>query len=738
MKVQTDNRIDLRLNCLSKSLAEISQQISIRLNIKENTFFLFYDNQPIFKMDDSYNDKTVKLIEHSPIKFLHTDDPNDIYNKLRFTPTYTDIRRLKLLSNASTAFVIEKMLIRHIEKLITCLGWNYLLNLITFRPQIARLLCHTVQRRLNLISNIDVAWMMKFSFHYAILIFTQDTQFNATEVNTCNYLFELLELFINRGFIESTEICVFVSEMELVLQKYIKKLAIEPCDYIASFYNNKIYKRIIKFEQIKNFTKMTNILNKVYKNYFSISVYKDISTLIVSFLRTIPIINNGLNISIFNECEPQFLRSNLFIVWIELIEMIHQFKTNFYQNRFEYEFYKLVPFIIERGLLELGTTYFENYKFIREDKLILTIPSKMLLLSSDITKLTFDRTTVMEVERNNIIEESYHIIDYNNYLQQLDITFKNEMGYGEGVVREYLSLLIKEIVNPDVGLFQIHKSGLYYPVPHIFQDIENEYYYRLLGLAIMYSIIYRIAIPIAFPKLFYSFLISDNINLALMSDLQELQPDLYKSYNSLKNLTVSEFNYLDLEWEVNITSGPFSEKYFIINPVNPNIRTVKYENLDVYINSCIKELLISQVEFEMKSIKNTFSKIFKHLNILNCFTGRELKQLVEGEQIIDIDLWKSKTNSVGFEEESLTLKWFWEILADFDPQEKKLLYKFATGMQAMPLHNITYKLTGINTYQLPTSNTCFYQMNIFSNYSEKTKLRQDLLISINNQDFLNE
>ena len=85
-------------------------------------------------------------------------------------------------------------------------------------------------------------------------------------------------------------------------------------------------------------------------------------------MRTIPVINTGLNIAIFNNCESQFIRSKLFITWIELLEMIYQFKHNFYQNRFEYDFYKLVPFIIEKALLELGTTYFESYIFLREDK----------------------------------------------------------------------------------------------------------------------------------------------------------------------------------------------------------------------------------------------------------------------------------------------------------------------------------------------------------------------------------
>ena len=53
-----------------------------------------------------------------------------------------------------------------------------------------------------------------------------------------------------------------------------------------------------------------------------------------------------------------------------------------------------------------------------------------------------------------ILEEVHQLLENHRYIQQLDITFINEIGYGDGLAREYLSLLIKEIVNPDVGLFK--------------------------------------------------------------------------------------------------------------------------------------------------------------------------------------------------------------------------------------------------------------------------------------------
>ena len=225
--------------------------------------------------------------------------------------------------------MIEKLLIRNTEKLIVSLGWNYLLKLIKFRPKMTRILLNSAKTRLNFISNLDVSWMLEFSFKYLLLTYNTENNLNSSEVNNCYYIFEILKLFIERSFIERTEIMLFVLDIELIINTYIEDYAIKPCEYLTSFYNQNIYSNKINFDHIKNFTKMNIILHQLYSEYFSIHIYNKVSTLVVKFMRTIPVINTGLNIAIFNNCESQFIRSKLFITWIELLEMIYQFKHNF-------------------------------------------------------------------------------------------------------------------------------------------------------------------------------------------------------------------------------------------------------------------------------------------------------------------------------------------------------------------------------------------------------------------------
>ena len=61
-------KLPFKINC------DIKTQVSRRFNIAPNTFFLFYQDQPIFKMLDSYNDKIIFVKEFLPIKFLPNED----------------------------------------------------------------------------------------------------------------------------------------------------------------------------------------------------------------------------------------------------------------------------------------------------------------------------------------------------------------------------------------------------------------------------------------------------------------------------------------------------------------------------------------------------------------------------------------------------------------------------------------------------------------------------------------
>ena len=61
-----------------------------------------------------------------------------------------------------------------------------------------RILLNSTKTRLNFISNLDVSWMLEFSFKYLLLTYNTENNLNSSEVNNCYYIFEILKIFIEK------------------------------------------------------------------------------------------------------------------------------------------------------------------------------------------------------------------------------------------------------------------------------------------------------------------------------------------------------------------------------------------------------------------------------------------------------------------------------------------------------------------------------------------------------------
>lgn len=103
-------------------------------------------------------------------------------------------------------------------------------------------------------------------------------------------------------------------------------------------------------------------------------------------------------------------------------------------------------------------------------------------------------------------------------------------------------------------------------------------------------------------------------------------------------------------------------------------------------------------------------------------------------------IWKTlKMHTVyaGFGETSDTIQHFWDVLEEFDGEERRAFVRFVTSADKAPLlgfkeltPNFAIRNAGPDTTRLPTSSTC---MNLFKlpPYHSKQVLKEKLLLSIN-------
>ncbi len=119
------------------------------------------------------------------------------------------------------------------------------------------------------------------------------------------------------------------------------------------------------------------------------------------------------------------------------------------------------------------------------------------------------------------------------------------------------------------------------------------------------------------------------------------------------------------------------------------------------------------------------------------FRPEELEQLICGCKILDINELRMNTRyEGGYDETAQIVVWFWEIVNEFDWEQKRKLLAFVTGSDRAPLkglQSLTFVVQrqGPDSESLPTSHTCFGVL-LLPEYSSMRKLKFLLSIAINN------
>ena len=155
-----------------------------------------------------------------------------------------------------------------------------------------------------------------------------------------------------------------------------------------------------------------------------------------------------------------------------------------------------------------------------------------------------------------------------------------------------------------------------------------------------------------------------------------------------------------------------------MNDINSNIIKLKYSDEKIF-------------EIEENCLKR--ANFFKELkNILN---PDELELIICGTQILDFNELKKAAQYEEYDKNAETIKYFWEILLDFNEEEKKKFLSFVTGCDRAPIDGlgslpITISNGGSDLNQLPSAHTCFNNL-ILPDYKNKEKMKKALLTAIN-------
>ncbi|ORY52963.1 hypothetical protein BCR33DRAFT_675135 [Rhizoclosmatium globosum] len=337
----------------------------------------------------------------------------------------------------------------------------------------------------------------------------------------------------------------------------------------------------------------------------------------------------------------------------------------------------------------------------------------------------------LEVRRDNVVRDSVAQLatkTTHDLKKQLRVTFVGEEGIDDGgIQKEFFQLVVKEIFNPNHGMFQNDpESRLCWFTKEYITDngVLEEYMLigRLLGLAIYNSNTLEIPFPLAlFKKILHT--------PVGLNDLTELDPELGRGLKKLLEYDNDDFQEL-YDWTFQIQyDGPYGNRNtHDLKPNGASIPLTK-ENRSDFVRLYVDFIFNKSVATAFQSfMEGVYSVVDRESLIV--FRPEEFQQLVVGCSELDFKALENNAKYEGWEEDSPIIKQFWEIVHDMSIEEKKRLLFFTTGSDRAPvggLGNLSFVIArnGPDSDRLPTSHTC-YNVLLLNEYATKEKLEERL------------
>jgi E3 ubiquitin-protein ligase HECTD2 len=410
---------------------------------------------------------------------------------------------------------------------------------------------------------------------------------------------------------------------------------------------------------------------------------------------------------------PSLPISELYNIGVDLIDICGDY--NNWQN---VQFNKYFSFCQYPFLISLG-----------QKINILRMESKQYLTT--IIQTNMNPYFSVHIRRDHLIQDSLDQIQIAlksgvDMKRRLNVKFVGEDGVDAGGLRkEWLFLLVKELFDPKFGMFNFdEETGLCWFNPASF---ENENQYKFLGIIIGLAIYNNIILDIRLPLACYKRLLNYNCNL---EDLREIHPRLARGFDQLM-----EYENDDIEdvFCLNFVATYSEYDKPIQVPLIPNGEniSVNMSNRKEYIDQYIYWFFIKSVQKKFEAFREGFNLLCSG-NLLSLCRPEEIQKMILGEEEIDIDRLRGVTTYKNCDADVQVVKWFWEVVGEYNEEMKKKFMIFVTGsdricptgIEDMKFTICYYEYDAGREY-LPQTHTCFNEILLFK-YASKESLADKL------------
>ncbi|KAK8895009.1 hypothetical protein M9Y10_023451 [Tritrichomonas musculus] len=342
-------------------------------------------------------------------------------------------------------------------------------------------------------------------------------------------------------------------------------------------------------------------------------------------------------------------------------------------------------------------------------------------ISSDISKSLIGQFTKVYMKRPN---------NFRNKERPFSVRYLNERGIDAGgLMRDFSSELIADIIEPRIGLFIRTPNGRNHegkyqecivpsPAPII---SKSDRYYQAIGALIAMGLRSGMKQPdLLFPPLFWKFLIDGRLKI---EDVYEID----KSYKVLtSNLLRAANEMTDEEFENSMSSVSVLNlrgnqiTFDRRSGFSSNLRNLSRSNCERFIAVC-NESRLNELEIPLERVRYGFWNNL-NFNPPPFATPSLIEYLACGERIITVNDLKRVTTFSGVS--LLQKRYFWEVVQRMTNEERKKLLHFATGLTSISNEGLRVDSMGFTVDRyLPTASTCFFNLHLPSFSSSENMYR---------------
>uniref|UniRef100_I2CRW4 HECT-type E3 ubiquitin transferase n=1 Tax=Nannochloropsis gaditana (strain CCMP526) TaxID=1093141 RepID=I2CRW4_NANGC len=337
----------------------------------------------------------------------------------------------------------------------------------------------------------------------------------------------------------------------------------------------------------------------------------------------------------------------------------------------------------------------------------------------------------LDVNRAKLLEDSFNqliSLHPSEMRRWMRVQFVEEAGVDAGgLEREWFVLVLQALTDPALGLF-FQQHGAYSINPTAVaaigdRELALQYYYfagRVLGKAVLE----HQTLPLALSLPLLKHILGTPLTF---SDLELLDPDLYRSLAYIHRCSPEEVEALHLDFTVTFEAVGRQE----VRELKPGGKDVALtaQNRREYLVLMMRYQLLDGVKHQVWHLLRGFYEVVPK-SLLSVFDYQELQLLMSGMPVIDVQDWKRHTEYLGryqrLGERHRVIRWFWEVVEHRLNEESRVrLLQFITGGCSVPAQGFKalqsndgnfrrFNIQSVSTQDcvFPRAHTCFNKLDL--------------------------